>query len=84
MAQESHKKVVLKHFVIVTAYGSLQVYPAASLPWESKDTAIIYYVDPAELAITVPKQKRPYFYHIKEKATKGMENIFNELKEIYL
>ena len=70
--------------VIIVVGTSLQVYPAASLPWESKDTAIIYYVDPAELAITVPKQKRPYFYHIKEKATKGMENIFNELKEIYL
>ncbi len=70
--------------VIIVVGTSLQVYPAAGLPWESKDTAIIYYVDPAELSVNIPKERRPFFYHIKDKATKGMEDIYKELKEIYL
>jgi NAD-dependent deacetylase len=85
-ANEFHMAVnkICEADVIIVVGTSLQVYPAASLPWESKDTAIIYYVDPAELVIDVPKQRRPFFYHIKEKATVGMKGIYKELKEIYL
>lgn len=80
-----HKSIlsVVDADVIIVVGTSLQVRPASALPWEGKDTAIIYLIDPADLEINVPKQRRPFFYHIKEKATVGMEIVYNELKEIY-
>ena len=70
--------------IVIVVGTSLKVQPAASLPWQSKDTALVYYVDPAELDIHVPKLKRPFFYHIKQKASVGMEFVYNDIKQIYL
>ena len=69
--------------VIIIVGTSMQVYPAADLPWVAKDTAIIYYVDPNEILFDVPKERRPYFSHIQKPATIGMQEVFNDLQEIY-
>ena len=69
--------------VVIIVGTSMQVYPAAGLPWVAKETAIIYYVDPGEMMFEIPKQRRPYFYHIKEAATVGMKTVFDDLQEIY-
>jgi NAD-dependent deacetylase len=70
--------------VLVIVGTSMQVYPAAGMPWESKETCIIYYIDPNEMGFVVPKQKRPFFTHVQEKATDGMEFVMNDIKEIFL
>lgn len=70
--------------VIIIVGTSMQVYPAAGMPWESKETCIIYYIDPNEMGFVVPKEKRPFFTHVQEKATDGMEFVMNDLKEIFL
>jgi NAD-dependent deacetylase len=70
--------------VIVICGSSMQVYPAAGMPWESKDNALIYFIDPADINFEVPKQKRPFFTHIQEKATDGMKIVADDIREIYL
>jgi NAD-dependent deacetylase len=70
--------------VLVIVGTSMQVYPAAGMPWESKETCLIYFVDPNEMGFVVPKQKRPFFTHVQEKANDGMEFIKSYLADIFL
>jgi len=85
-SEEYYKAVSTIHAadVVIVVGTSLKVYPAAGLPWESKDNALIYYVDPADVDISIPKLKKSFFYHIKEKATKGMQMVYDDIKDIYL
>lgn len=71
-------------YIVIIVGTSMQVFPAAGLPWTSKENALIYYIDPAEMEFSVPKQKKPFFYHIQEKASTGMQTVYDEIKEIYL
>jgi NAD-dependent deacetylase len=70
--------------VIIICGSSMQVYPAAAMPWESQENALIYFIDPADRNFEVPKQKRPFFTHIQEKATDGMKIVADDIREIYL
>lgn len=85
-SENFHKSIlrVSEADVIIVIGTSLQVRPASQLPWEGKDTSLIYLIDPADSDINIPKQRKPFFYHIKEKATKGIELVYDELREIYL
>jgi hypothetical protein len=40
-------------------------------------------VDPGEVDFFIPKQKRPFFYHIKSVATIGMIDVKKDLDEIF-
>lgn len=63
---------------------SMSVYPASSLPFSTKETAIIYYIDPGDINFYVPEYRRGFFYHIKKNATDGMLEVFNDVKEVFL
>lgn len=62
---------------------SMSVSPANMIPWQTKETCIIYYVDPGDVEFTIPKQRKPFFYHIQKKATEGMVEVKNDI-ESYL
>ena len=81
---ENALKAIQEADILIIVGTSMQVYPAAGMPWESKETCLIYYIDPNEIGFNVPKQKRPFFTHVKEKATDGMEFVMNDIKEIFL
>jgi NAD-dependent deacetylase len=69
--------------VCIIVGTSMAVSPANTIPWETKDSCLIYYVDPGEVEFNIPKQKRPFFYHIKKVATEGMEEVKKDLIEIF-
>lgn len=70
--------------VCVIVGTSMRVSPANMIPWQTKETCIIYYVDPSEIDFVIPKQRRPFFYHIKKIASEGMIDVKNDLEEIFL
>lgn len=81
---EKSVKAISKADVIVIVGTSMQVYPAAGMPWNSPDNALIYYIDPNDINFEIPKEKKPFFYHIKAKATEGMKIVADDLKDIFL
>jgi NAD-dependent deacetylase len=62
---------------------SMQVAPANGIPFKTKETALIYYVDPGDVDFYIPGFREYFFYHIQEPATTGMEKIKEELKTVY-
>ena len=54
---------------------SMQVSPANSIPFLTKETATIYYVDPSDADFYVAEYRRDFFHHYKEAASTGMENV---------
>ena len=70
--------------VCIIVGTSMQVAPANSIPFQTKDTALIYYVDPSDVEFYIPRFREHFFYHIAEPATKGMEKMKQELEEIFL
>jgi len=70
--------------VCVIVGTSMQVAPASSIPFQTKDTALIYYVDPGDVGFYIPKFREYFFYHIEEPATTGMQKIKQELTQIFL
>lgn len=77
-------KATQKADVFIIIGSSMQVAPANTIPFLTKETALIYYIDPSDIEFTVPKSRRSFFYHFKENATTGMKRISDELKEIFL
>jgi len=70
--------------VCIIVGTSMQVSPANSIPFQTKETALIYYVDPGDVEFYIPRFREHFFYHIAEPATKGMEKMKQELEEIFL
>jgi len=70
--------------ILIIVGTSMQVQTAASMPWETPENCLIYYIDPDDIRFIVPKQKRPFFTHVQEKATEGMEFVMNDIKEIFI
>ena len=70
--------------VCIIVGTSMQVSPANSIPWQTKETALIYYVDPGDINFYVPEYRRGFFYHIQRPASSGMQEVYDDLKEIYL
>lgn len=70
--------------VCIIVGTSMKVSPANGIPWQTKETTIIYYVDPGDMDFYVPEYRRGFFYHIQKPATEGMKEVMDDLKEIYL
>ena len=65
--------------IVVVVGTSLQVYPAASLIYDSKKEALIYYIDPNPADVFMDNK----VVNIKEKATVGMSELYEMLiKEV--
>lgn len=63
---------------------SLQVSPANLIPFYTRPGVPVYYVDPGDLGTIeydIPQFKLADFHHMKEVATKGMQEIFNKLNK---
>jgi len=69
--------------VCIIVGTSMQVSPANEIPFQTKETALIYYVDPNEQEFYVPEYREAFFTHHKMPATTGMQKVVNELKDIY-
>lgn len=77
------KQLVSEVDVCIIVGTSMQVSPANSIPWITKDDALIYYVDPGDINFYVPEYRKAFFYHIKDSATSGMIKLSSELKQIF-
>jgi NAD-dependent deacetylase len=70
--------------ICVIVGTSMQVFPANMIPWKTKDTCIIYYIDPSDIDFKVANMRRPFFYHIQKPATSGLEEFKKELYEYFV
>lgn len=59
---------------------SMQVSPANQIPFLTKEDCLIYYIDPSDMDFYLDKQRRPFFTHIKEPATIGMQKVIDIIK----
>jgi NAD-dependent deacetylase len=69
--------------VCIIVGTSMQVAPANKIPFQTKETALIYYVDPSDVDFYLPKIREYFFYHIKEDASTGMLKVKEELENIF-
>jgi NAD-dependent deacetylase len=69
--------------VCIIVGSSMQVAPANLIPFITKDSCLIYYVDPAEVDFWIPSARKVFFYHIKQVASLGMQTIKDELFKIF-
>jgi NAD-dependent deacetylase len=69
--------------VCIIVGTSMQVAPANSIPFQTKETALIYYVDPGHVEFYIPGFREYFFYHIQENATTGMQKVKEELETIF-
>jgi len=63
---------------------SLQVSPANEIPFLTDFKTPVYYIEPSKidmLMYDIPDYKLPYFHHIEDVATNGMQTIFNQLNK---
>ena len=63
---------------------SLQVSPANEIPFLTDFKTPVYYIEPSNidmLMYDIPDYKLPYFHHIEDVATNGMQTIFNQLNK---
>lgn len=65
--------------VCIVVGTSMQVYPAAAIPFYTKSDCIIYYVDPSDINFEIPKGRKHYFFHIKQNATSGVEEVIRDI-----
>lgn len=70
--------------VCIVVGTSMQVSPANSIPWATPELALIYYVDPSDIDFIIPKWRKSFFYHIQKPASLGMEEVRQDLEEIFL
>ena len=61
---------------------SMQVMPAASIPFLTKETTLIYYVDPGDVEFSIPKIRKFFFYHFEDDATVGVKKVYEDLQKI--
>ena len=59
---------------------SMQVSPANQIPFLTKEDCLIYYIDPNDMDFYLDKQRKPFFTHIKEPATIGMQKVIDIIK----
>lgn len=68
--------------VCIVVGTSMKVSPANTIPFLTKESASIYYVDLSDLDFYVPEYRTHLFTHYQELASTGMEKIKNDLKNI--
>lgn len=61
---------------------SMQVFPANQIPFLTKEDCLIYYIDPSDIDFYIDKQRKPFFTHIKEPATIGMQKVIEDIKNV--
>lgn len=61
---------------------SMQVAPANQIPFLTKEDCLIYYIDPNDGDFYIPEFRLPYFKHIKEPATIGMQKVIDIIKNV--
>ena len=76
------RKVASEADYCIVVGTSMQVAPASSIPWLTKETTLTYYVDPGDINFTVPKIRKYFFYHFEDKATVGVPKVYEDLKKI--
>ena len=62
---------------------SLQVYPAYTIPFLTKETTQIFYVDPGELNLKMSNYRRIFFDHVQKIASEGMKDVWTDLISMY-
>lgn len=70
--------------IVIIVGTSMRVFPAADLPWDSKEHTLTYYIGPDDVDFEIPEHKRICFTNIKEKASVGMEIVSKELVELFI
>ena len=68
--------------VCIVVGTSMKVSPANTIPFLTKESAKIYYVDLSDLDFYVPEYRTHLFTHYQELASTGMEKVKNDLKNI--
>lgn len=69
--------------VCIVVGTSMQVSPANSIPFQTKETALIYYVDPSNIDFYISARRKVFFYHHQKPATIGMKEVMDDLIKIY-
>jgi len=80
---EYSRRVANKADVCIVVGTSMQVSPANMIPFTTKEDCLIYYVDPGDVDFKVSDYRMAFFYHIKEKASTGMQKVYDDLIKIY-
>ena len=62
---------------------SMQVSPANTIPFITKEDALLYYVDPGK-EIEVPTFRKVFYRHFQEGASGGMEKVKNDLIDLLI
>ena len=80
---EYSRRVATEADVCIVVGTSMQVSPANLIPFTTKEDCLIYYVDPGDVDFKISDYRMAFFYHIKEKATTGMQKVYDDLIKIY-
>lgn len=80
---EYSRLVATEADVCIVVGTSMQVSPANLIPFTTKEDCLIYYVDPGDVDFKISDYRMAFFYHIKEKATTGMQKVYDDLIKIY-
>ena len=80
---EYSRLVATEADVCIVVGTSMQVSPANLIPFTTKEDCLIYYVDPGDVEFKISDYRMAFFYHIKEKATTGMQKVYDDLIKIY-
>lgn len=80
---EYSRLVATEADVCIVVGTSMQVSPANLIPFTTKEDCLIYYVDPGDVDFKISDYRMGFFYHIKEKATTGMQKVYDDLIKIY-
>jgi len=70
--------------ICVVVGTSMQVSPANTIPFLTKEDALIYYVDPSEVDFRVSDYRKAFFYHFNEPASTGMQRVYDDLMNIFI
>ena len=69
--------------ICIVVGTSMNVAPANMIPYLTKETCLLYYVDPSD-NWEIPTFRKSFFTHFKENATDGMEKVKQDLIDIFL
>ena len=69
--------------VMIIIGTSMQVQPAASLPFLIKETCLLYYIDPADVEVG-DMASRILFEHYQTTATDGMQHVYDDVMGIFI
>lgn len=77
---DNAKNLASEADICIVVGTSMQVSPANTIPFFTKKSAIIYYVDPSDVDFDIPIGRD--FRHLNESASSGLDKVYNDLIEI--